>query len=394
LLSQTNDEKRVLFVVTQGDTLSRIFERAKVNRDFFSNISDRDLERISSLHPGDLVEVTTDKKGNIITMAKTVRGQKNTWVTVDKRGNQYTASQREMSATYQDRYVRGTVDSNNLFVAARGLSIEQPVTREFIEIMKSQIDIPKQLKRGDTFKISYRQMMLNSRPVGEPIIVGAVYEESMTLKRHTAFRYRDSRGTITYYNIDGQPVNGAAEFDEHPMRQYSRISSRFNPARRHPVTGRVRPHNGTDYAAPTGTPIYAPSDGTITFVGRQGGFGNLIKISHGNNTETLYAHLSRFENGMRNGTRVSRGQRIGYVGATGMVTGPHLHYELHINGRPVDSLIAKKDLVGGQTLKGQELAEFRRVTAPMYRRMASLNDDNKETFVTQNWDIESNNVLL
>jgi murein DD-endopeptidase MepM/ murein hydrolase activator NlpD len=392
LLSKTSDEKRILFNVTSGDTLSSIFTRAKANQAFFSELSKTDLVKISSIHPGDIVEITTNLKGDIVTMAKTVKGQKNTWIVVDKNIlGDFVASKKEMKATYEERYVKGVID-NNFFVAARGLSIEQPVAREFISLMESQIDIPKEKKKGDTFKISYRQMYLNNRPVGEPIIAGATYEQTMTLKRYTAFRFRDSTGNIDYYDINGNAIRGSG-FDLHPMKQYSRISSKFNPRRRHPVTGRVRPHNGTDYAARTGTPIYASSDGRISYKGYQRGFGNLIKISHSGGIETLYAHMSRFGKNVSSGSKVERGQLIGYVGSTGMVTGPHLHYELHIAGRPVDSLVEKKRLAGGIKLEGKDLVTFRRETASVYRRMASLNT-NEDTYITQAWDVESNNVLL
>lgn len=392
LLSKTSNEKRILFNIVTGDTLSSIFSRAKANQSFFQELSETDLAKISSIHPGDIVEITTDLKGNLISMAKTVKGQKNTWIVVDKNimGN-FVASKKEMKATYEERYVKGIVD-NNFFVAARGLSIEQPVAREFISLMETQVDIPKENKKGDTFKISYRQMYLNNRPVGEPIIVGATYEKGMTLERYTAFRFRDSIGNIDYYDINGNAIRGSG-FELHPIKSYSRISSRFNPRRLHPVTGRVRPHNGTDYAAKTGTPIYASADGRISYKGYQRGFGNLIKISHAGGIETLYAHMSKFGAGMASGIEVKKGQLIGYVGSTGMATGPHLHYELHIGGRPVDSLVEKKKLAGGVKLEGKDLVSFRRQTSDVYRRMASLTT-NEDTYITQVWDIESNNVLL
>lgn len=392
ILSKTLDEKRILFNVIEGDTLSSIFKRAKANQSFFKKLDKTDLAKISSIHPGDLVEITTDLEGNVVSMAKTVRSQKNTWIIADKnsRGN-FVASKKEMKATYEERYVKGVIE-NNFFVAAKGLSIEQPVAREFIDLMKSQINIPDKMKKGDGFKISYRQMYLNDRPVGEPIIVGASYENGYSMKKYTAFRFRDSSGNIDYYDMNGNAIRGSG-FDPHPMKKYSRISSKFNPHRKHPVTGRVRPHNGTDYAAPTGTPIYASADGKISYKGYQNGFGNLIKISHSGGFQTLYAHMNKFHKNISSGSNVKKGEIIGYVGSTGMVTGPHLHYELHKNGRPVDSLIETKKLVGGVKLNGKDLASFKRETNNIYKRMASL-ENNEDTLITQAWDIENNNVLL
>lgn len=392
LLSKTDNEKRILFNVNSGDTLSSIFEKADAKQAFFSQINKTELNMLAKIMPGDIVEITTDNDGNLITMAKTVKGEKDYWITVNKKRNgSFNVAKEKLKATYRDRYVKGTID-NNFLVAARGLSIEQPVAREFIELMRNQFDIENNKVKGDTFKISYRQMYLNKRPVGEPIITGAHYEEATTLKLHTAFLYRNSSGYSSYYNANGQPIAGSG-FDYHPLKSYSRISSRFNLKRRHPITREIRPHRGTDYAAPTGTPIYSPSDGKVVYKGYQNGYGNVVKISHQGNIQTLYAHMHKFHPNAKVGNYVKRGEQIGYVGSTGMSTGPHLHYEFHVNGKAVDSLVEKKKLAGGTPLKSEELIAFRRHISKINRRMASI-DKEEGTFITYNWNVEDKTMFM
>lgn len=392
ILSETSDKRRVLFNVAKGDTLSSIFNKANVKQDFFKKLNSNDLDKLSNIHPGDVIEITADKDDKVITMAKTVKGQGQKWIVVDKKNdNEYLVSKKEMKSTYQQRNIKGVIE-NDFMVTTRNLNIGQPVAREFINIMHSQIDIPKNKNKGDTFDISYRQMYLNDRPVGEPIIIGATYQENMTMVKHTAFRFKNSFGNIEYYDINGNSLS-ERKFNLHPMKKYARISSHFNPKRRHPITGRIRPHNGTDYAAVTGTPIYASADGRISFKGKNGGFGNMVKIAHPNGVETLYAHMSRYNNKYSTGDKVKSGDLIGYVGATGAVTGPHLHYELHVNGKPIDSLREGKRLVGNSKLSGADLLKFKRETGHLYRNMASLKN-NEDSYITQVWDIQNNNVLL
>jgi murein DD-endopeptidase MepM/ murein hydrolase activator NlpD len=148
-------------------------------------------------------------------------------------------------------------------------------------------------------------------------------------KEYLAVRYVDPEGQAGYYSPDGRNLRKA--FLRAPL-EFTRVSSGFNLARRHPVLNMIRAHKGVDYAAPTGTPVRAAGDGRITFMGRRGGYGNLIEIDHIRGVSTAYGHLSRFARGVRQGTRVSQGQLIGYVGMTGLASGPHLHYEYRING--------------------------------------------------------------
>jgi murein DD-endopeptidase MepM/ murein hydrolase activator NlpD len=169
----------------------------------------------------------------------------------------------------------------------------------------------------------------------------------------TAFRFSPAEGRAGFYDKKGVSLRQA--FLRTPL-EFRRISSTFSRARRHPVLGRVRKHEGTDYAANTGTPVRAVSDAVVLRAGRAGGYGNLVELRHRNGITTRYAHLSRFAKGVRKGARVSMGQVVGYVGSTGLASGPHLHYEFRINGVAKDS--RKVKLPGGHPLGGRDLRAF------------------------------------
>ena len=156
-----------------------------------------------------------------------------------------------------------------------------------------------------------------------------MYLPSWEISSYVAVRYVDPDGSAHYYTPEGLSMYRA--FLRTPV-EFTRISDRFNPNRRHPILNTIRAHKGVDYAAPTGTPVRAAGDGRVQFAGQKGGYGNVLEIAHARGVVTVYGHLSRFANGMRAGTKVSQGEVVAYVGMTGLATGPHLHYEYRVNG--------------------------------------------------------------
>ena len=186
----------------------------------------------------------------------------------------------------------------------------------------------------------------------------------------TAIRYTDSQGNASYYTPDGNSMR--KEFLRNPI-DFARISSRFNPNRRHPVLNTIRAHKGTDYAAPTGTPIKATGDGRIIHAGKKGGYGNTVIIQHGSTYQTIYAHLSRFNRNTRVGRSVKQGQVIGYVGSTGLATGPHLHYEFLVNGVHRDSL--RIQLPKAQSVPATQKDDFRQHAQGMLSWLNSFGDN-------------------
>jgi len=235
-------------------------------------------------------------------------------------------------ASYEPRQeaVRLTLTSaeitSSLFAAADSIGLPDAVTVALAELFAGDIDFLQDLRRGDRFSVLYETRQVEGEPVGAGRIVAAEFVN----RGHTmsAYLWKDADGNDAWYTIDGRSTRKA--FLRSPM-EFSRMTSGFSLARFHPILQTWRAHRGIDYAAPAGTPVRATSDGVVTSAGSQNGYGNVIEVKHHGAYSTLYAHLSRFAPQVRNGARVQQGEVIGYVGATGWATGPHLHYEFRIN---------------------------------------------------------------
>jgi murein DD-endopeptidase MepM/ murein hydrolase activator NlpD len=226
----------------------------------------------------------------------------------------------------------------------------------FVDAFKNGFDFTR-LRKGETVAVVYEEKMRLGRPYGLPTIRAALIKTRK--KEHYLFRFKDR-----YYDEKGREVEG---FLFRKPVNHVRITSRFTLRRWHPVLHRYRAHLGVDFGGRTGTPIYAAADGRIIYAGRLGGYGNVIKIRHRDGFMTLYAHMSRFRKGMRRGRWVKKGQVIGYIGSTGMSTGPHLHFGLYKNGRPINPLGVIK--VAKKTIYGKTRKEFLRYAKEMKRKL-------------------------
>lgn len=253
----------------------------------------------------------------------------------------------------------------SLFHSARKLGLSGANINTLTdEVFKYDIDFNTDVTQNDRFSVVVEQVWRE----GELIRSGPVQAAVFTAKGKpfTAFRFEHD-GKAEYYNAEGRPLKKS--FIRMPI-QYARLSSRFGN-RKHPVRGTMRMHKGVDYAAPTGTPIMAAGDARVQFRGVQGGYGNTVVLDHGRGHTTLYAHMSRFGN-IRQGQRVSQGTVIGYVGTTGLSTGPHLHYEFRVNGvhrNPLEHTMPEPD-----PLSGPALAQFRQQTGPALARIREFED--------------------
>jgi murein DD-endopeptidase MepM/ murein hydrolase activator NlpD len=207
---------------------------------------------------------------------------------------------------------------------------------ELVNIFGWDVDFALDIRKGDRFALLFEEHYLD----GDKLRDGKILAAEFTSRGDTyrAVLFTDPQGNSQYYSPDGKSMRKA--FLRSPV-DFRRISSKFQPERYHPVLGKKRPHRGVDYAAKTGTPIKAAGDGKVIFRGRKGGYGNTVVLQHGGNITTLYAHMSKFRRGVSSGSRVKQGQIIGYVGATGLATGPHLHYEFRINGSHRNPLTVK-----------------------------------------------------
>jgi murein DD-endopeptidase MepM/ murein hydrolase activator NlpD len=218
--------------------------------------------------------------------------------------------------------VHGTINSS-LSLAGQKAGLSEDLILQLTNIFAWDIDFATNLHQGDQFTVVYEK---SNNPSDSYIVAAEFVNQGRIL---TALRYTDSEGQINYYSPEGKPMRKS--FLSTPV-DYVRISSGFDTNRKHPILNRIRAHKGVDYAARTGTPVRSAGDGEVIFCGNKGGYGQVMIVKHGDHYETLYAHLSDFKKGLGSGDRVKQGDVIGYVGQTGLATGPHLHYEFRVDG--------------------------------------------------------------
>ena len=264
-------------------------------------------------------------------------------------GQEFKTSYVNQALEKRILHATGTIDSS-LFVAAQQAGLSDNLTMELANIFGWDIDFALDIRNGDRFAVVYEEFFLNGEKVRNGKILAAEFINQG--KAHRSVYYSNADGNSGYYTPDGKNMRKA--FLRTPV-EFTRISSRFGK-RYHPVLNRIRAHNGVDYAAPRGTPVKTTGDGKIVFKGRKGGYGNTIVIQHGNNNQTLYAHLSKFRRGIYTGKTVKQGQVIAYVGSTGLATGPHLHYEFRVNGIHRNPLTVK--FPAAAPVKSQNLKDF------------------------------------
>lgn len=347
--------------VASGDTLSILFQNVGLSANTLHAVLDssKDAKAFSRLRAGQQVEFKLDDSGQLLGM----RSQLNKLETIqiDRDGDSYAFSKDVLEPEISTRFANGSIDSS-LFVAAQNAGLSHNLTMQMANIFGYDVDFAREIRQGDNFEVLFEEKHVDDQRVGTGNILAARFTNRG--RTFTAVRYTDSNGNSSYYRADGTSMRKA--FIRTPV-EFARISSRFNPGRRHPVLNKIRAHKGVDYAAATGTPIKATGDGRVVHVGRKGGYGNTVIIKHGQTYQTLYAHMSRYANGIRTGSNVNQGQVIGYVGATGLATGPHLHYEFQVSGRHVDPLSVK--LPASDPIAQSERTKFMALSEQM---MASL----------------------
>jgi murein DD-endopeptidase MepM/ murein hydrolase activator NlpD len=255
------------------------------------------------------------------------------------------------------RRASATIDSS-LFQAAGAADISDMVALKLANVFAWDIDFVLDIREGDRFTAVYEQVYQDGKYLRDGEVLAAEFVNNG--KTYRAVRFVSDTGSVGYYSPNGLAMRKA--FLRAPV-EFTRVSSAFNPHRHHPILNLIRGHMGTDYAAPTGTPVHAAGDGHVSFAGQRGGYGNAIVLAHGANISTLYGHMSRFARNVRVGTRVQQGEVIGYVGMTGLATGPHLHYEYLIGG--VHRNPQTVQLPGAEPLRAQELQRFREAAAPL-----------------------------
>ncbi|MBM4196730.1 MAG: M23 family metallopeptidase [Gammaproteobacteria bacterium] len=347
--------------VQRGDTLERLFHRTGIAPADLSAIMELPVARdnLRILRPGDEIRVSHDN-GELLSLSRAIDVFRS--LTITRNGQSFTAELVDLPYTTRTTRSTGTITSS-LFQAAASAGLSDSTIMNLATIFASEIDFVLDLREGDQFTVIYEEMWRDGEKLSDGEVLAA---EFMTQgKVHRAVRFESSTGEIGYYTPEGQSLRRA--WVRAPLA-FSRVSSDFNPRRRHPILNTIRAHTGVDYAAPSGTPVRAPADGSVNFRGRKGGYGNAIILQHPGGITTLYAHLSGFGKAARLGARVKQGDVIGYVGATGLATAPHLHYEYRVNGRYMNPRTVKLP-GGGVPLQASERPRFQRAALPLVKRL-------------------------
>ena len=258
---------------------------------------------------------------------------------------------------------------SSLYGATDSAGIPDTIANQMAETFSTSLDFREDLRRGDTFSVIYTVSYRNGEPIAAGKLLAAEFVNAR--KPHRAILYRDPFGREDYYTPEGESLKRG--FLRSPL-EFSRVTSSFSNSRKHPVYGFHRAHTGVDFGAPTGTRVKATGEATVVFAGRKGGYGNLVILRHPNGYETYYAHLSKFAPSIRPGRTVSQGDLIAYVGSTGASTGPHLHYEVRIAGRPQNPMAIK--LPGSPPLAAGQRATFVAQTSDWSEKLALLRGTN------------------
>jgi murein DD-endopeptidase MepM/ murein hydrolase activator NlpD len=316
--------QKLNLTIGRGDTLDKLFRKHDLDLGHLSEISklDEARKRFRRLKPGDQFEITHDR-GDLVSMYSNL--SLTSALKIERAESGFKAEIVERPIEKRKRLAYGTIDSS-LFQSAADAGLSDRVIMNIAGIFAWDVDFVLDIRTGDNYYVQYEEIWQNGEYVMDGEIVAAEFNNNG--RTYHAIRFIDDEGRSDYFTPDGHSVRKA--FLRAPV-DFTRISSNFNPRRRHPILNTIRAHRGVDYAAPRGTPIKAAGDGKVIFRGVKGGYGNTIILQHGGNITTLYAHMSRFA-GARIGGRVRQGQTIGYVGATGLATANHLHYEYRLNG--------------------------------------------------------------
>jgi murein DD-endopeptidase MepM/ murein hydrolase activator NlpD len=339
--------------VKPGDNLSLIFARAGLSpRDVYEvSRSKPETPILTKLFPGYLLEFSFDDNKELDTLV-VVKSQLEKYVFTHSDEDSYSTEHMTREPDVRQVFREATID-DSLFLAARRGGMSAGVTMELAGIFGGVIDFLLDTRQGDTFNLLYEEKYLDGEYLGYGRILAAQFTNQGDT--YTALRYVNNDGEMDFYNPEGESMRKA--FLRNPV-DFTRISSNFTLRRKHPILNTIRAHKGTDYAAPRGTPVIAAGDGRVTWAARNGSFGKLIVIQHGERFQTKYAHLNDYANGVKKGKRITQGDIIGYVGTTGGATGPHLHYEFLMDGVHRNSRTIHDQLPKAKSVSPSELQRF------------------------------------
>ena len=341
--------------INKGDTLSSVLQDAGLS---LSNVdavirNSKHSKELASLKLGDQLHLLVED--GIISQLQ-LEHSKLEKISVVKDGDSYRSELVTKKPEIRQNFATGKINSS-LFLAGQKAGLDDRTTLKLADIFAYDIDFMLDIQEGDTFAVIYEDLYVDGEFVGKGKILAAEFVNSG--KKYRAVQYTDSEGRSQYFSPEGETLR--KQFLKTPV-DFAQITSYFSLKRKHPILSTIRAHKGIDYAAPRGTPIRSAGDGKVVFAGVRNGFGNVVMIQHGGTYTTLYGHMDKID--VKHGAQVSQGQVIGKVGMTGLATGPHLHYEFHVNGVAQNPL-ANTNVAMAEPLNKKEKQRFANSTSPL-----------------------------
>jgi len=353
------------FKVKSGDNLARLFKRAAIKPQQLDELmkSGEEAKTLRNIFPKDIIRVLTDDEGLLQALRYDIDHK--SYLMVEREQGALVAKTYNHQIETRHAHANGVIDSS-LYLAAQEAGISQNIIMELANVFGWDIDFALDIRKDDSFTVLYEELYRNGEKISDGNILAAEFINDG--KAYRAVRYTNPQTNVSeYFTPDGKSMRKA--FLRTPVN-FARISSRFTVKRYHPVLHKFRSHKGVDYAAKSGTPIYAAGDGKVIFKGKKGGYGKVMIVQHGSKYTTLYAHLKTYNRKLRTGSKVKQGQTIAYVGSTGLATGPHLHYEFRVNGVHRNPLTVR--LPVSNPVPKRYMADFELSTSPMFSQLDLL----------------------
>ncbi len=354
--------------VQSGDTVAELLTRLSIEDAPASDYLRKAAEAVSfrKLPVGTEVQAETTASGGLIALR--YLGDNGSQILIEKQDGTFKTS--TLPAQLEKRlFVRTGEIKTNLYAATDEAGMPEAAANQLNELFSGDIDFHHDLRKGDKFTVIYEMTYNNGALLRAGRIQAAEFINQGHAYRAVYFQKDEQHGD--YYTPEGKSVHKA--FLRSPI-EFSRVSSRFSLSRFHPILNKWRSHKGTDFAAPTGTKVKVTADGIVSVVGKQGGYGNVIMVNHQGRYTTVYGHLSRFAKGLHKGQHVAQGEVIGYVGMTGLATGPHLHYEFRVGGQQRDPL--RVALPDAKPIDSTYLATFQPVADDFVARLNLMRNTN------------------
>ncbi len=360
---ETQEYREIKGSIKKGETLFDIFKRYGISiTELFSlKEASADVHKLRYLYPGRPYRIVLNSNNQIDSFVYWLNDD--TILNIIRTESGFYANKVAVEYEKKIKHIRGIIKDN--LISSMGDSRESiMIAHQLSDIFAWDIDFTTDLRNGDVFKIVVEELYLDGKFRKYGDILSTEFRNNGEVYYAYRFEYNEK---ADYFNAEGKSVRKA--FLKAPLN-FRRISSGFTSRRLHPILKIYRPHHGLDYAAPRGTPVSVVGDGTVVFAGYKGRYGKLVLVRHPNGYRTYYGHLSRIAKNIKKGAKVEQGRTIGYVGATGLATGPHLHYEMRLNNKPINPFKVK--IPSGKSIPRTSMAEFKKFKNKMNIRLASI----------------------